>query len=113
MFRRRASSGRAIKLQTAFATNPVFDTAIRDLLMNRLGKLYSVNGIALLQAAVRAFGQEDTSLWLRYAKFLEKNGKGAGHIVWRGTKELHDAQSLLSAINNKESRKTGQLAMTL
>lgn len=42
-----------------------------------------------------AYGQEDAVLWLRYARFESRQGKGSGGVYWRATKALDDPEAFV------------------
>ena len=50
------------------------------------------------QAAVEAYGSEDTELWLRYARWEASQGKGVGKVHWRATKALADPQAFVDGL---------------
>ena len=51
------------------------------------------------QAAVDAYGREDTELWLRYARFEEAQGHGTGDIHWRATKALDNPDAFVAQLS--------------
>jgi len=50
------------------------------------------------QAAVDAYGDEDTELWLRYARWEQSCGRGVGKVYWRATKALSDPQEFVQQL---------------
>ncbi|PNH07975.1 U3 small nucleolar RNA-associated protein 6 [Tetrabaena socialis] len=51
----------------------------------------------LYEAAVSAHGSSEVDLWVGYARWLVRCGKGAGQVVWRAAKELEDADAFVAA----------------
>lgn len=50
----------------------------------------------VLEAAVGAYGEEDASLWLAYARFEQQHTKqGAGPVYWRAVKALRDPDAFV------------------
>ncbi|GFR40073.1 hypothetical protein Agub_g616 [Astrephomene gubernaculifera] len=50
----------------------------------------------LYEAAVAAHGKTETDLWIDYAQWLVRCGKGAGQVYWRATKELEDPDAFIA-----------------
>jgi len=47
---------------------------------------------------VDAYGDEDTELWLRYARWEQSCGRGVGKVYWRATKALSDPQEFVQQL---------------
>lgn len=51
---------------------------------------------AVFEAALDAYGAEDTDLWLRYAQWQQQAScRGAGDIYWRASKALADPEPFI------------------
>jgi len=46
--------------------------------------------LALMQAAVDAYGAQDSELWLKFVRSRMRRGKSIGDLHWRASKALHE-----------------------
>ena len=54
-----------------------------------------------MQAGLTAHGPEDHELWLQYAAFEQKHGRGAGQIYWRAIKTLNSPEEFVAAYSQQ------------
>lgn len=64
----------------------------------------AITSLWCLQAAVGAHGKEDVVMWVRYARYLQKLGKGYGTIAWRASKELNSPDEFIALMSSNSGR---------
>ncbi len=51
----------------------------------------------MYEAAVSSYGAESAALWLAFARFERRSGRGAGDVFWRAHKALPDPDPFVDA----------------